>query len=81
MTDNIIPFPTSISTSCSGRTMPGLTTPELRQRARDNFYTAERLRGVDPATAYDRSEAFGAHLDEIYARMQRRAAEIMEGSK
>lgn len=63
MTDNIIPFP--VSTACSGRTMPGLTTAELRQRARDNFYTAERLRGTDAATAYDLAEAFEADLERI----------------
>jgi hypothetical protein len=38
MTCTILPFP--VSTACSGRTMPGLTTPELRQRAMDNFYHA-----------------------------------------
>jgi len=66
----IIPFP--VPTSCTGRTMPGLTTPELRQRARDNYYTAERRAGRDPATAYDRAEAFAADLERI--------AEIMRSS-
>jgi hypothetical protein len=59
----IIPFP--VSTACSGRTMPGLTTPELRQRARDNFYTAERLMGSDCITAFDRAEAFAADIERI----------------
>lgn len=63
MTNNIIPFP--VSTACSGRTMPGLTTAELRRRARDNFYTAERLTGIDPLTAYERAEAFAADLERI----------------
>jgi hypothetical protein len=63
MADNVIPFP--VSTSCSGRTMPGLTTPQLRQIARDNFYTAERLMGTDPLTAYDRAEAFAADIERI----------------
>ena len=79
MSAEIITFP--VPTSCSGTTMPGLTTPELRQRARDNFYTAERLAGRDPITAYDRAEAFAADIDRIYRDMQRRAAEIMEGSR
>jgi hypothetical protein len=61
----IIDFPTQISSACSGHTMPGLTTAELRQRARDNFYTAERLRGVDCCTAYDRAEAFAADIERI----------------
>lgn len=63
MSDNVISFP--VSTSCSGRTMPGLTTAELRQRAKDNFYTAERLRGADPVEAYDRAEAFAADIERI----------------
>ena len=68
--DNVVPFP-SVSTSCSGRTMPGLTTPELRQRARDNFYTAERLAGRDPVTAYDRAEAFAADIERLAKIMER----------
>lgn len=67
---NLIPFP--VSTNCSGRTMPGLTTPELRQRARDNYYDAERRRGSDPLTAFDRAEAFADDLERI--------AEIMRNS-
>ena len=68
MCAEIITFP--VPTSCSGRTMPGLTTPELRQRARDNFYSAQRRSGVDPATAYERAEAFEADLDRIAAIMR-----------
>lgn len=45
--------------------MPGLTTPELRLRALDNFYTAERRKGVDAVTAYDRMTAFGDDLERI----------------
>jgi len=59
----VIPFP--VPTSCSGRTMPGLTTPELRQRARDNFYSLQRSIGVDAATAYGLAEAFEADLERI----------------
>jgi hypothetical protein len=50
--------------------MPGLTTPELRERAKDNFYTAERRRGVDPLTAYMRMEAFERDLDRIASIMK-----------
>ena len=63
MSASVIPFP--VPTSCSGRTMPGLTTPELRRRARDNYYTSERLRGTDPLTAHYRAEAFEADLERI----------------
>jgi len=66
----VIPFP--VPTSCTGRTMPGLTTPELRRRARDNYYTAERRAGADIITAFDRAEAFAADLERI--------AEIMRDS-
>jgi hypothetical protein len=68
---NVIPFP--VPSSCSGRTMPGLTTPELRQRARDNYYTAERRSGADACTAFDRAEAFAADLERI--------ADIMRSSR
>lgn len=68
---NLIPFP--VSTNCTGRTMPGLTTPELRQRARDNYYDAERRMGSDPLTAFDRAEAFADDLERI--------AEIMREAK
>jgi hypothetical protein len=59
----VIPFP--VPTSCSGCTMPGLTTAELRERARENFYSAERRAGADPLTAYERAEAFAADLERI----------------
>ncbi len=78
---NVIPFPAPVPSSCSGCTIPGLTTAELRRRARDNFYTAERLAGVDPLTAYERSEAFAADIERIYANMQRGVAAIMEASR
>jgi len=45
--------------------MPGLTSAELRQRARDNYYNAERRAGCDPMTAYDKAEAFAADLERI----------------
>jgi hypothetical protein len=60
---SVIPFP--VSTSCSGRTMPGLTTPELRERAVTNYYSDERRKGVDPLTAHDRAMAFGDDLERI----------------
>jgi len=69
MTRTILPFP--VQTSCSGRTMPGLTTPELRARAILNFYTAERHQHVDPLTAWERSQAFGRDLDRIADVMRR----------
>jgi hypothetical protein len=69
MSRNVIPFP--VPTSCSGRTMPGLTTPELRQRARDNYYSAERRLGTDPLSAYERAEEFLINLDRIAAIMMR----------
>jgi hypothetical protein len=69
MSADVIDFP--ISTNCSGRTMPGLTTPELRARAILNFYTAERRKHVDPLTAWERSQAFGRDLDRIAAAMRR----------
>ncbi len=62
---NIIEFPRVNGAVASGRTMPGITTPELRDRAIMNFYTAERRSGVDAWTAYDRSQAFGADLERI----------------
>lgn len=61
----ILPFPTPVSTQCTGCSMPGLTTPELRARAVLNFYSDERRRGIDPMTAWDRSQAFGRDLDRI----------------
>lgn len=64
----VIAFP--VPTSCSGRTMPGLTSAELRQRARDNYYNAERRAGADPMTAYDRAETFAADLERIAAIMR-----------
>jgi hypothetical protein len=69
MSRNVIPFP--VSTQCSGRTMPGLTTPELRQRAMDNYYSAERRLGTDPLTAYERAAVFLVNLDHIAAMVMR----------
>lgn len=66
---NVITFP--VPTSCSGRTMPGLTTAELRQRARDNFYSAERRQGTDCLTAWERAEAFAADIERVHTEMQR----------
>jgi hypothetical protein len=67
--NNVLEFP-SVSTQCSARTMPGLTTPELRARAILNFYTAERHKHVPSDIAWERSQAFGRDLDRI--------AQIME---
>jgi hypothetical protein len=61
---NIIEFP-SVSTECSGRTMPGMTSPELRIRARDNYYTALRRQHVDPLTAADLADGFLDNLERI----------------
>lgn len=69
MSADVIDFP--ISSNCSGRTMPGLTTPELRERARLNFYTAERRRGIDPFTAYNRADVFVKDLERIAEVMRR----------
>lgn len=60
----VIPFP-SVSTKCSGHTMPGLTAPELRERALANYYAAERNNGVDPLTANERMQEFAKRLDAI----------------
>lgn len=62
---SVVPFPVPVPTSCSGATMPGLTTPELRARAVLNYYSAERRQHVDPLTAWERSQAFGRDLDRI----------------
>jgi hypothetical protein len=61
---NVIEFP-RVSTECSGRTMPGLTTLELRIRARDNYYTALRRQHVDPLTATDLADGFLDNLERI----------------
>jgi len=66
---NVIQFPSPVSTQCSASTMPGLTTPELRRRALDNFYTAERRAGCDAVTAYDRMCAYSDDLDRIASIM------------
>ena len=60
----IIKFP-SVSTQCSGRTMPGLETPELRANAVAHFYTDERRKHVPADIAWERSESFGRDLDRI----------------
>lgn len=69
---NVVPFPCVNNAYASGASMPGLTTSELRERAKDNFYTAERRRGVDPLTAYMRMEAFERDLDRIAAIMEQK---------
>jgi len=66
---DILPFP--VSTQCSGRTMPGLTTPELREKAIWNYYSAERRIHVDCLTAWERSQAFGRDLERIADVMRR----------
>lgn len=46
--------------------MPGLSAPELRERALANYYAAERRSGVDPLTANGRMHEFAKRLDELY---------------
>lgn len=64
----ILPFP--ISTSCTGRTMPALTAPELRERALANYYAAERRKGVDSLTANRRMHEFAKNLDAMNAAFE-----------
>lgn len=65
----IIPFP--ISTNCTGRTMPALTAPELRERALANYYAAERRAGADPLTANSRMHEFAENLDAMNEAYER----------
>ncbi len=67
---NVIPFPRISNTECQASSMPGMTDPELRERAKQNFYSAERRAGTDHVTAYELSEAFGRDLDRINSRME-----------
>ena len=66
---DVIPFPISNS-ECQAATMGGLSTPELRRRAFDNHYTADRRAGLDALTAYDRATAFMDEMDRIAAKMR-----------
>lgn len=82
MAADIIQFP--VQTSCSGCTIPGITTAELRQRAKDNYYSACRRQGIDAVSAFDLAEAFAADIERIHGEMQRniaRAAASIEGSR
>lgn len=72
----VIPFP--VSTSCSGRTMPGLTAPELRERALANYYAAERRAGATPVEANERMHFFAARLDDMNAEYARDLAIIKQ---
>lgn len=65
---NIIEFP-SVSTECTSRTMPGLTSPELRMRARNNYYTALRHQQIDPMTANDLADGYLENLERIAKTM------------
>jgi hypothetical protein len=65
----IINFP--ISSNCSGRTMPGLSAPELRERALKNYYSAERRAGATPIEANERMHFFAARLDDMNAEYER----------
>jgi hypothetical protein len=65
---NMIQLPAVDGSYASGRGMPGLTTPELRERAKQNYYDAERRSGTDALTAHDRMEEFGRDL-EILGRI------------
>jgi hypothetical protein len=62
---NVIQFPCVDGAYASGRSMPGLTTPELRIRARDNYYTALRHQQVDPLTANDLADGYLDNLDRL----------------
>lgn len=48
-----------------GKTMHG-THDEIRAEAFANYYTAERRRGVDPETAYERA---GRHIVQRFDRL------------
>lgn len=60
---NVLQFPEVSGAYASGCSMPGLTSPELRQRALDNFYSEERRGGADPQTAFDRMTEFARDLE------------------
>jgi len=70
---NVIPFPIQ-NPQCQAATIGGLSTPELRARAKLNFYSTLRRGGADHITAYEQTEAFAASLDRINARMGNRNA-------
>lgn len=63
----VIHFPTQVSSDCTGRTMSGLSAPELRERALANYYAAERRAGADALTANGRMHEFAKRLDEMNA--------------
>ena len=65
---NIIPFPIS-NPVCQATTMGGLSTPELRERAKINLYSDLRHRGINHIDAFDAMEAFGRDMDRINARL------------
>lgn len=64
MSTNVIPFPITPS-DCSGCTIPGITQPELRRNAWNNFYTECRHKHIDPLTAHDLADAFMADLERV----------------
>ena len=68
---NIIESP-SVSTQCTARTMPGLTSPELRMLARNNHYTALRRQHIDPLTANDLADGYLENLERISVEMARK---------
>lgn len=63
---SVIPFPT-VSTSCSGRTMPGLIGPEQREQALAHCYSLARQAGADPLTANSAVHDLAKYLDAIDA--------------
>jgi hypothetical protein len=67
---NVIPFPIQ-NPQCQAATMGGLSTPELRRRAFENHYSADRRAGFDAIEAYDRATAFLDEMDRINARFGR----------
>jgi len=66
---NVIPFPIS-NTECQSATMGGLSTPELRERAKWNLYTSLRRQGLDHVDAYFRMESFARDMDRINSRFE-----------
>jgi hypothetical protein len=66
---NVVEFPRINGAYASGRSMPGLTTPELRIRARDNYYSELRHQQVDPLTADDLADGYLLTLERISREM------------
>jgi hypothetical protein len=63
---NVIPITSITSLGCSGRTLYAASREQHKQKALDNYYTAER-RNVDVITAWDRMCAFSDDYDRVTA--------------